>query len=283
MVATLQTGRRTVAALACLGLALGAGGGRATAQPARAKDRQAASALVTKANARADVGDHDGAIELYRQAYEIAPNPALLTNIGAQLIEAGKFEDALHYFCKYLDMAPTGINVSFARSKARAMQIRLGNKAVDDDNVCAPPPRPEPAPQDRIEPRQPALDVQPPLAVVHDDPIEPRRNAALSYAGIATGAAGLAALGVGVWTGIKAQQISDQISNHPMGAQWETEIKSIEARGQRYEYIQIGALIGSGALLATSAVLFVRWRASDDRPAVGIAPTRNGVAVFGRF
>src|SRR3954466_6388277 len=124
----------------------------ASAQPVRsAKDRQAANALVTKAIARADAGDHDGAIELYRQAYNIVPDPALLTNIGAQLAQSGKHEEALHFFCMYIELAPGGSNVPFARSHAKVLQRKLGNQDVDDNDVCAP-----------AKPRPPAPPITPP-------------------------------------------------------------------------------------------------------------------------
>jgi hypothetical protein len=283
MAAMLEGWRRTVAVLTSM--AAGAVASPASAQPT-AKDRQAASALVTKAIARADAGDHEGAIKLYREAYDFAPDPALLTNIASQLVESGKAEEALHYFCMYLELAPGGSNVPFATSKAKALQIRLGNKTVEDDNVCAPPK----PPRDRgsIEITAPGPGPGPSAGETTGGPtggtIEgPRDESTLNYPAVVTGIAGLAALGVGVYAGIKAKSISDQITNHPMNAEWENDIKSIQARGQRYEYIQIGTLIGGGALAVTSVILFVRSRGSHDKPTVSLTPTIGGVAVLGTF
>jgi hypothetical protein len=274
----LEGWRRTAAVLTSIGI--GVITRPVSAQPT-AKDRQAASALVTRAIARADAGDHEGAIKLYREAYDVAPDPALLTNIASQLVESAKPEEALHYFCMYLELAPGGSNVPFATSKAKALQIRLGNKNVEDDNVCATP---KPPPQGSRGP----VEVTPPGVPPSEATIEgPHDEPTLNYPAVVVGVAGLAALGVGVYAGIKAKSISDQISHHPITAEWENDIKSIQARGQRYEYIQIGALIGGGVLAVTSVILFVRSSGSHarahDKATVSVTPTFGGVTVFGTF
>jgi tetratricopeptide (TPR) repeat protein len=273
----LEGWRRTATVLTSIGICVVAN--PASAQPDRSTAK--ARALVTKANARADAGDHEGAIKLYRDAYEIAPDPALLTNIASQLVESGKAEEALKYFCMYLELAPSGSNVPFATSKAKALQIRLGNKNVDDDDVCAPP---KPPPREREQPEiRPPEPVPPSEVRTENPPAEPTLN----YAGLATGVVGLAALGVGVYAGVKAKSISDEITNHPITMEWETDIKSLQARGQRYEYIQIGTLIGGGVLVVTSVILFVRsgglHAAPRDKTAISITPTTRGFAVFGTF
>jgi hypothetical protein len=267
-----QGWRRTLAVLTSITVASMAS--PAGAQPVRsAKDRQAANALVTKAIARAEAGDHDGAIELYRQAYNIVPDPALLTNIGAQLAQNGKAEEALHFFCMYIELAPGGSNVPFASSQAKALQGKLGNQEVDDDNVCAP-----------AKPVRAAMPpIEAPGSKPAEEPPDEGHRRPVPYAAVVTGAAGLAAVGVGVFAGIKAKSISDQITHHPINDGWQADIKAVETRGQRYEYVQIGALIGGGVLIATSAVLFIRASVSHDKPSVAVAPTTNGFAVLGTF
>lgn len=114
-------------------------------------------------------------------------------------------------------------------------------------------------------------------------------NATLMYLGLAAGVAGLAAAGIGIYDGIQAQNISDQISGHDPMAPWPDDIRTLQDRGQRYENLQIGFLIGSGVLVTTGVVLYVVSRPDaapehrGDKASVGLAPTRNGVAVFGRF
>ena len=54
----------------------------ALAQPTSVKQR--ASDLVKRAIAKSEAGDHQAAIKLYNDAYDLAPNSLLLSNIGAQ-------------------------------------------------------------------------------------------------------------------------------------------------------------------------------------------------------
>jgi tetratricopeptide (TPR) repeat protein len=267
------------------------------------KDKQVAGDLVKKAIARSQAGDHSAAIEIYLQAYTILPNPLLLSNIGAEYQQSGKPQEALRYFCMYLDKDPTGTNVPYATSQAKTLQIQLGNKSVDERNVCAPkaeprteprkPPRaPDPDPDPDPDPKPPPPKRQPPK------PEEPGDEGASSggsskvmYVGLAAGIAGLGAAGIGVYDGIQAKSLSDQVSNHVAGTPWPNNIQEIQRRGQAYENLQVGFLIAGGVLVTTGAILFVVGRPdSSKRPAdkadkamVSVTPTPNGFAVFGRF
>lgn len=114
----------------------------ALAQPASQKKEKAASELVRRAIAKSEAGDHNAAIKLYNDAYDLAPNSLLLSNIGAQYQELGRWEDALDYFCRYLKEDPDGVNAAFARSQAKIVQRQLGHKKVDSKDPCATPPSP---------------------------------------------------------------------------------------------------------------------------------------------
>jgi len=135
----LSGSRRIAVLLAC---ALLAGHIRpALAQPASPKNQKAASELVKRAIAKSEAGDHNAAIKLYNEAYDLAPNSLLLSNIGAQYQELGEWEDALDYFCRYLKEDPGGVNAAFARSQAKIVQRQLGRRKADP---CAPAPGPSP-------------------------------------------------------------------------------------------------------------------------------------------
>jgi tetratricopeptide (TPR) repeat protein len=108
------------------------------AKGASDKDKQVASELVKKAIARSQAGDHSAAIDIYLQAYTIVPNSLLLSNIGSEYQQSGKQKEALRYFCMYLEKEPNGTNAVYATTQARSLQALLGNKHVEDDDVCAP-------------------------------------------------------------------------------------------------------------------------------------------------
>src|ERR1041384_3791247 len=98
----MRSGSRRIAVL--LASALLAGPVHpALAQPTRqvsAKDRQMAGDLVNRAIAMAEAGDHDAAIALYNDAYRIAPDSLMLSNIGAQYQALHQWKEAFEYFCR---------------------------------------------------------------------------------------------------------------------------------------------------------------------------------------
>ena len=103
--------RITAALLASLLLAT-----PALAQPKKPseKDRRIAGELVKKAIALSGSGDHSAAIEVYLQAYTVVPDSILLSNIGAEFQQNGRAQEALRYFCMYLEKEPRGTNAPYA-------------------------------------------------------------------------------------------------------------------------------------------------------------------------
>src|SRR5258706_16365754 len=69
---------------------------------------QQAGDLVKKAIAKSQAGDHVLAIELYQQAYNIIPQPILLSNIGPEYQQAQQPVEAIKYICKDIESDPTG-------------------------------------------------------------------------------------------------------------------------------------------------------------------------------
>ena len=273
-----MSGSRVIALLAlCL-----AGSAHAEPKPPTEKDRQIASELVKKAIAKSQAGEHAAAIDIYLQAYTIVPNSILLSNIGTEFQHSGKFAEALRYFCMYLDKEPDGTNAPYATAQARKMQIELGNKRVDDRDVCAParpePRRKEPASEPEPRPRKPTGP---------EAEARPRGDSTLRYAGAVSSILGLAGLGVGAYAGIRASSISDQITSHDQSKPWPTNIRDLERRGQLYENLQVGSLIAGGVLVTAGVVLYVVGRPGSSEQAtdktVRVAPTANGIVVFGSF
>jgi tetratricopeptide (TPR) repeat protein len=271
-------------------------------KPVADKDKQVASDLVKKAIARSQAGDHSAAIDIYLQAYTIVPNSILLSNIGSEFEKSGKPEEALHYFCLYLEKEPNGTNVVYATSQAKQLQAMLGNKHVTDDNMCdpakpkRPAKRPDPddpgdAPDERDAPAKPKTKPAPVETAEAGDP-------GLRHVGIGVGLAGVVLVGVGIYAGVQAQDISDQISKQNIHNMWPAGIRDLQSRGQNYEYLQIGALAAGAAALGVGIYLYVRGTGNDEAtesdPAkakdkadrertVHLTPTTNGVAVFGKF
>jgi len=255
--------------------------GTVAAQPPAPTDtqKQQAGDLTKKAIAKSQAGDHQAAIDLYLQAYAIVPLAVLLSNVGAEYQKLAKPVEALKYFCMYLEKDPTGNSATYATAQAKTLQLELGNEGVTDDDVCKPKPEPAPAPEPVPEPVAPTTA---PVTSSSD------RGGGLRIAGLAIGGAGLAAVGVGVYFGLQAKDISDQISNHPMNEEWPGDIRDLEARGQAHEDKQIAFLIAGGALAVTGTVLYFVGRSrKGSEQAVAVTPTLTpggmGLAVGGGF
>jgi hypothetical protein len=272
----------------------------ALAQPASAKNQKAASELVKRAIAKSEAGDHNAAIKLYNDAYNLAPNSLLLSNIGAQYQELGEWEDALDYFCRYLKEDPGGINAAFARSQAKIVQRQLGRRRADPcapvpglnptgpalgattlkppaDDDAAERPRPaedSPAPRrsggksrsnpEPVEPDGAPGTVRPTPAgpkLATDEPAaRPAGNPVLMYGGLAAGIAGIAAGGIGVYYGFQGKSISDLVNSHPKDTPWQDDIRAKMSEGERDNRLQVTYLIASGVLVAAGVLLYVVGR-----------------------
>jgi hypothetical protein len=271
-------------------LALAAG---AAAQPPTDQQKQAAGDLVKQAIAKSQAGDHQGAIDSYMNAYEIIPMAVLLSNIATEYQRLHKSVDALKYFCKYLDREPTGDSASYASAQAKVLAIELGNRNADEATVCKPAPVKPPetgtgsgagaGTGTGAGPRPPND------AVVAPSP-RPASNKTLQYAGIGTAGAGVVALGVGIYFGIHAQNISDYITNYTInnpGKPWPSNINQMENDGKSAQTSQIVFdIVGPIAIVAGGVMIWL-GRSHKTESSVTVAPvvtpSSSGLVVSGRF
>ncbi|MBA3393040.1 MAG: hypothetical protein H0T89_10370 [Deltaproteobacteria bacterium] len=258
--------------------------GTVAAQPAPTdSQKQQAGDLTKKAIAKSQAGDHEDAIELYLEAYAIVPLPVLLSNVGAEYQKLGKPVESLKYFCMYLDKDPTGQSATYATAQAKTLQIELGNTGVTDADVCRPQKPVESVTPDPVVEARLGIPALPPAQDTSSD-----GGKTLRLAGLGIGGAGVVALGLGVYFGLEAKEISDEISNHPMTEQWREDIRALEAKGQSHENKQIAFMVAGGALVATGTVLFFIGRSRrSSESSVAVTPTASpdgmGLVVSGGF
>ena len=258
----------------------------AFAQPrASEKDKQAANALVKRAIAKSQAKQHTEAIDLYLEAYAVVPLPTLLSNIGTEYQQARKPVEALKYFCMYLEKDPAGPLRTYATAQAKALQIELGRGELSDAEVCQPGSASEGAselPGEGTLTGTADLGADPTPATTGDAP-----GRGLRIAGLVAGIAGVGALGVGVYYGLEAKKISDDITGHTdPDVPWRDDIRAYEDLGQSYEDRQITALLAGGALVIGGGVLYLigRSRSSEQVTVVPTASAGGGsVTLLGRF
>src|SRR5262245_8903357 len=104
---------------------------RAHAQPqaASAAVKAQAKQYVTQGLAAQDAGDYDGAIALYWKAYQLAPHPVLLFNLAQAHRLAGRIDQALSLYQKYLEEDPKGPQASTAREILAELKARKAEDA----------------------------------------------------------------------------------------------------------------------------------------------------------
>src|SRR5690349_5773821 len=73
-----------------------------------------AKAFVDHGIAAQDAGQYDVAIRYYEEAYRLVPHPDLIFNIAQAQRLAGRFDEALATYRRYLDAAPKGSRASLA-------------------------------------------------------------------------------------------------------------------------------------------------------------------------
>jgi tetratricopeptide (TPR) repeat protein len=215
--------------------------------PPTPAQKQQVQDLVKQAIAKSQAGDHAAAIELYQKAYATTPLPTLLSNIGAEYQLATKPVEALKYFCMYLEKDPAGPLASYATGQAKLLQSQLTGAPVEEANVCkAPVTAPPPPPPDKHEP----------VVVAPSGPADPGKG--LKTTGLVVGGVGVLSLGLGIYFGIQAKKISDDITEN--GEMWRNDIIAYQDKGQRDEYLQITFLIVGAAAVTGGALLYMKGR-----------------------
>lgn len=272
-------------------------------KPPSDKDKAAAQELVKKAITKSQAKDHEAAIELYLKAYALVPLPTLLSNVGTEYQTAKKPVEALKYFCMYLEKDPTGPLSTYATAQAITMQKDLGNTSVDEDSVCKPLTPPVDTTTNTTTGGGDTTtggggntttggggEITAPIGEpVDKGPETADPGSTLKLVGLVGVGLGVGAAAAGFYFGSQAKKISDDISSHTdTTVRWRDDIKDYEAKGQRYENIQIATLIAGGVLVVGGTVLHFVGRsktASAERMTVTPVATGDtaGVVFSGRF
>lgn len=272
----MARGLATVAfVLVSASVALGQPNGKVTDQQmAQAKD------IVNKAKEKSNAGDHQGAADLYLQAYQIAPLPLLLSNVAAEFEKMpNKSVEAIKYYCKYLEAEPDGPMAGYATQHTKELQIAMKNP-VDDKNVCAPPKTAVVTTPVDTTPKPPPPPPVKPVAAT--DPAAARKRTGMIVAGV-----GALSVGAGLIFGAKAQSISDSITNHDIHMPWPDDIRDQQAAGERDQTLQIIFLGAGAAAIAGGAYLYLTAHGKTGGEHMAVhpvaTPSYSGVSLSGHF
>jgi tetratricopeptide (TPR) repeat protein len=207
-----------------------------------------------------DAGAFERAAEEYKIAYEADPRPEMLFNIAQAYRLAKLKEQALDYFKQYLDKQPNGAGSDEARKHVVTL-----TQEIDQEKAAAKEP----------------VTVLPPDGPMERVSIEDHGKG-LRYTGLAIGAAGVIAVGLGVKFAFDARGAADDITNHE--GPWTKSEESRFDEGERANRnMKITYAIG-GALLAGGAVLYYFGnRSREVRVTTMVTPDGAAAGVQGSF
>ena len=186
------------------------------------------------------------AIDEFKKAYELLPEPLFLFDIAQSYRQLHDCENARGFYKTYLAKAPDADD----RTKVEKFIAEM-------DQCIAEQPRPLPPP--------------PPPATGHTD------HTAIKRAGLITAAAGLVVAGFGVYFAIDAaNQATDLEIACEQGCN-ASDVLQIDADGQNARTAAIVAFAVGGAAIAAGAAMFV-WAKTHGEP-VMVTPTPGGAMV----
>lgn len=270
---------------------------RAQPAPSDRDKRRIARGYVDAGVAAQDSGDYATALDLYAKAYALIPHALLLYNQGQAHRLAGHRDEAKEFYRKFLATQPKGAEAGTARAwldtldaedaaaaegirvaeARRVEEARRAAEAADAARVAAAEAarvEAERAATAEVKPATPEPVVAP---VTPLPPVPARRDRGrnVRIAGIAAGSVGIVALGAGVFYGLQARSISDDLSQR--GAQFEPSLVDDGERAERNMFIAYGV---GAVLVGGGATLYLLGRRQGDRsPRVALVPTSAGAMV----
>jgi tetratricopeptide (TPR) repeat protein len=257
--------RAIAVAIALLSLAPAASAQPApTAPPApadAAHKRSQAKALVDAGLAAHDRGDYDGAIALYTRAYDLVPHPALFFNMGQSHRLAGRADQAIAMYKRYLAAVPTGALADQARTWVAALEQQ---RASSPDTIHPPSTVP--------------LAGGTSTATTADAAPPPRDRYQLRLAAYGSAGAGGLAIAIGAIYGLRARHFSDELSKP--GAPYDPAAFD---SGRSAQHKMIGFYAAGGVLVTAGAILYLLAR--DDEaprsttPAAILVPTIDATQI----
>jgi tetratricopeptide (TPR) repeat protein len=231
-----------------------------------------ATELYNAATHELDEGRADEAARDFLAAYEITKDPVLFFKIGSAYEKAGKCDDALDYYQRYLDEAtPDPSFVTLTQQRIDACKAAL-----------APPPAPAPAP---VPAPAPAPAPAPPAAEPLPEPSVNQDRAWLLVGGslaFATAGAVLAYSTQSAEQDIKDLYVSQNGMAPPYDDRTRERYEQLTSEGRRYEVLAWTSF-GLAAGCAIGATIFFLRDRGDVSVAPVVTPKETGVAATVRF
>jgi tetratricopeptide (TPR) repeat protein len=231
--------------------------------------KQEMKQLYEKATRAYDVGKYNEAIEDYQKAYEIGGDPPMLYNIAQAYRLNDQPSEALRFYRRYLQRAPSARNREDVERKIAELE-----KTVEERRKAAaaatpppvatppltppPPPVPAPTPAPAAGPPQPNPAPTTPSATPGGEtpaaPAAEEGSRTLKVVGWSLAGVGVLCGAGAVVTGLLAKGKSNDVMNMSMqgGVVFDP---NLQHSGKLYNNLTIGLGIAGGALAVTGVIL----------------------------
>jgi hypothetical protein len=219
--------------------------------------------LVEKGRAAHDAGDYNAAVAAFKEAYVLAPSPALLFNIAQAYRLAGNCDESAWMYRRYLDTNPVGDHRTIAEAHLATVE-KCGSGGL---SIVVPRPTEDATPV-------PMPDVKLTTTFERDE-----RGTKYKRIGIGTAIGGGVLLAGAAYFAVDAFDAQSTVAEtYRRGGKW-ADIKDVDARGKRSAAIGTALGIGGGVAVATGAVLFAVGRHYEHAQRVAVMPTAHGAQV----
>jgi tetratricopeptide (TPR) repeat protein len=237
--------------------------GEGEAPTAEAKDQ--AESLSERAIGEFSAKNYAGAVELFKQAYEVDPQPNYLFNIGRVYEEAGEFEDAVEYYAKFVKQP--GVDLDSREVALERLRVLRGvlEATRDATKGTADDGKDEPTDKDVIVPVEPPT--QPPVDTDVERKRKIMRGVGFGFAGAGAGAL-IGAAVVGVLARSDGDKAFDRDEAGTLGARQDF------LSGAQTKALTADILYGvGGALLLTGVILIAVGYSKPKARRVALQPS----------
>lgn len=227
--------------------------------------------------------EYDAAAAEYERAYSFYANPEFLFNAAQVYRLAGKTELAIGRYERYLELEPEGRGAADARANLPTLRQELAEaRRAEDAKRKASAKRAQDVKR-RARAKQEAAAKAKAQDTKLSTTAKPSKGRGLRIAGIATGGAGLVALGLGVKFGLDARKLETDVEENTA---WDRDQYDRGQVAERNMYISYA--VGAAAVLA-GGVLYSLGRntSSETNAALSLIPTATneggGFVLSGAF
>lgn len=237
----------------------------ASAQPAPTPPPEPADTALQEGRRLYDLREFPAAIERFKEAYRLRPDAASLFNIAQSYRLLGDCPNAYDFYKTFQRNFPNERPETVAKFIAEL-------EACKDVKTAQPAPMDQP-PVIPVGPPKPTPIVAPP---VKDEPASPGRG--LRISGIALGGLGVAAVGTGVFFGLRARSQSKDLNASP---EWDPSLEASAHRADRNAKILLG--VGGAAVIGGAVLFYLGYRAGTESSQVAVIPSHDGATFAWSF